>query len=459
MPLIRKMMDSVTPVQSLLDANALPDSGHKILSSDTHFRATLKWLQEEICDLLSRLPVNGFDAEHAEVLSVLRLSAEDTAHRFGTLTEGWDRLVEIKHKLLLPDDAVLARSAWLVSLIADFERSLREAICLTIECLGRLEFISKAAASTVTEQCIGLLPHAILRHEKTENAVAQAFSESMADGVISTLGVTTCFAEHLGMLDFKGDSFKEGLHTELKDLGSNSEEIILRLAEVRRAILHDTSSAGTTPSSGGIIRSNLGPLDNWDFAKLQVIAQFLYSYSIHYSLGVMDIVSRTVTDTSGHTRSQSDSVLGIDGKSPAVARYKASSELRVGTMVLLNRQLWWLAGSLADYLRERYEDGDGLMLRLNAAFAHSQLGIPREWKEEAMQINVDDKAPRYRLLKKSILHEWAGVDLVIKEALESGDMTLDELKLWPALAALRDQAGYQQAILEFGKLQPLRRRT
>jgi hypothetical protein len=172
---ILEMIESVTPVQSLQDAHAMPDSGHKILSSDGHFRATLKWLQEEIRDLVFMLPVNGYEAEHAAIARVLMLSAEDTAHRFGTLTEGWDTLVTIKHKLLLPDDAVLARSAWLVSLMADFERSLREAICLTIECLGRLEFINRAAADTVTEQRINLLPHDILRYEKTENAVAQAF--------------------------------------------------------------------------------------------------------------------------------------------------------------------------------------------------------------------------------------------------------------------------------------------
>jgi hypothetical protein len=164
----------------------------------------------------------------------------------------------------------------------------------------------------------------------------------------------------------------------------------------------------------------------------------------------MDIVSRTVTGSLKDTQSQSDPISGIDEESAAVARYKASSELRVGTMVLLRRRLWWLAGSLADYLRERYEDGDGLMLRLNAAFAHSQLGIPPDWKNEVANINVDDKAPRYRLLKKSILHEWAGIDLVVKEALESGDMTVDELKLWPALEALRNQPGYHQAILGFG---------
>jgi hypothetical protein len=91
------------------------------------------------------------------------------------------------------------------------------------------------------------------------------------------------------------------------------------------------------------------------------------------------------------------------------------------------------------------------MLRLNAAFAHSQLGIPRDWKKEVLKIEVDDKEPRYRLLKKCILYEWAGIGPLVKEAVVSGDMTLDELESWPALELLRKQPEYHKAIGEFGK--------
>jgi hypothetical protein len=89
------------------------------------------------------------------------------------------------------------------------------------------------------------------------------------------------------------------------------------------------------------------------------------------------------------------------------------------------------------------------MLQLNAAFAHSQLGIPADWKKEVLKIDVDGKAPRYRLLKNCILHEWAGIESLIKEVLESKDMTLEELAQWPALDLLRGRDEYKSVISEF----------
>lgn len=437
---ISEMLDHVRPILCQTDVYADPDSGHKIQASDEHFRATLRWLQEEIRELLNTLQPDSSTAERKEILRVLGLSAEDTAHHFGTLTEGWDRLVLVKHMLLLPNDTVLARAAWLVSLMADFERSLRDAICLPIQCLGRLSPIMQAAADTIIEQGIQLQAGTVLRHERTDNAAAQVISESMAEGVTTTLGVTRFFARQLGILDVEGNSFKQGFHVELKKLGAHSEDIILKLVDLRRVALHDTTSVNTksTVSLHAIVKSKLSPLDTWDFAKLQVIAQFLYSYSIQYTLGIMDVVSRMVHDASRN------------GNTASVARYKAASELRVGTLVLLKEKLWWLAWSLADHVRENYEDGDGLMLRLNAAFAQSQISMPRDWRKEALQIDVTNKAPRYRLLKKSILGEWSSISPLISEAVTSGDMTLDELSSWPALEPLRTREEYNKAISEFG---------
>ncbi|MET0625913.1 MAG: hypothetical protein ABW250_23465, partial [Pyrinomonadaceae bacterium] len=198
------MLDHVRPTLSPTDVYAAPDSGHKIQASDEYFRATLQWLQEEIRELLNTLQPDAPTDERKEILRVLELSAEDTAHHFGTLTEGWDRLVLVKHMLLLPNDTVLARAAWLVSLMADFERSLRDAICLPIQCLGRLTPITQAAVDTIAEQGIKLHADAVLRHERTDNAVAQVISESMAEGVTTTLGVTSFFAKHLGIADVEG---------------------------------------------------------------------------------------------------------------------------------------------------------------------------------------------------------------------------------------------------------------
>jgi hypothetical protein len=439
-PKIHKTLGRVKPVVSPKDAHINPESGHKIQPSDELFRATLQWLQEEILQLLDMLPSNGYEVEFQEIVAVLRLSAEDTAHHFGTITEGWDRIVSVKHRLLLPDDTLLARSAWLVSLMADFERSLREAICLPIQCLGRLPPITQAAANTIADHGINLKVDAVLRHERTDNAVAHAISESMAEGVAKTLAVAHCFGKHLGISDVEGNSFSRGFHVALKDLGSDSNDIILKLVELRRIALHDTSSVAERSAMGrSSPKSSIGPLGKWEFERLKVVAQFLYSYSINYTLGVMGVMSQAARKTSRIERLSS------------VARYKAASELRVGTLVLLRHELWWLAWSLADNVRERYEDRDGLMLRLNAAFAQSQIGMPKNWRAEAIGIEVEGKAPRYRLLKKCILGEWSGISKLIKESVVSGDMTLEELSSWPALEPLRGRTEYNRVIREFGK--------
>jgi hypothetical protein len=431
---ISKLLERARPVLSPSVTYQNPDSGHRIREQDELFQAALQWLQEEIRDLL---PSNVDGAERSEILSVLRLPAEDIKLHFGTLTEGWDRLVSVKHQLLLPDSTVLARSAWLVSLMADFERSLRDAICIPIEWLGRLEPIKKAASHIITEQGIRFEPDALLRHVKTDSAVAQAISQSMAEGVTTTLDVTSYFAKHLGIKDFEGDCFKRGFHVELNALGSNSREIILRLVELRRVVLHDTTSVGNASGNHVLTKSNFGILDKWNVEKLQVIAQFLYSYSIHYTLAVMDVVSR---EHMGDSKNE---------KNAKVARTKAASELHVGSKALLKEKLWWLAWSLADYVRERYEGKDGLMLKLNAAFAQSKINTPRDWRKGAVAIAISkNAAPRYHLLKKCILGEWTGISPLIKEALK-GDMTLAELDSWPALEALRTRTVYNNATAEF----------
>jgi len=437
---IAELVEPVTPVHSPKDSNRLVDSGHKIQVSDKDFRATLKWLQDEIRELLSNFSLDGHDVERKKINHVLKLDADETALHFGTITEGWDRLVTIKHRMLLPDDAVLARSAWLVSLLADFERSLRDAICLPVACLGRQEPISKAFEQTIDEQGINLQPRALLRHARTEDAAAQVISEAMAKGIITTLGATRCFARHLGIFDFEGNSFKRGFHVKLKVLGTDSEAIFSSLIDLRRVILHDTFSSDSQSQMRPTMRSRLSPLEKWEFKDPQVIAQFLYSYSIHYTLSVMEVVSRAFGDTSKNEETAS------------VARYKAASELRVATLDLLKKELWWLAWSLADYVRERYEDPDSsLMLQLNAAFAQSQIKMPRDWKADARAIEVDGKATRYRLLKKSILGEWAGISPIIREAITSPDMTLDELATWPALEPLRARPEYNKVLAEFGR--------
>lgn len=435
---IRKLVERVPPSHFSGKGNDFLDSGHKIQPSDELFQETLRWLQEEIRDLLKHHPIDPQSSDLNTIIRVLNFDADQTRSHFGTITEGWDRLVTIKHKMLLPNDVALARSAWLVSVTADFERSLRDAICLAVASLGRMEPIRSVAAQTMDDCEIKITPKSAMQHERTDNAMAQAISEAMATGLITTHKIARSFGNHLGINDFEDDSFKGGFHAKLKDLGASSENIIHKLIELRRVILHDTSSGRGKSLNHETLKSNISPLDRWDFEMLSVVAQFLYSYSIHYTLGVMDTVSRTLGLNQKYQRVAS------------VARYKAASELRVGTLKLLEEQLYWLAWSLADYVRKHYEDPDSdLMLRLNAAFAQSRINMPPNWKQQAAKIEVSGKATRYYLLQKCILGEWSGIGQLITKALQSGDMTVHELETWPALAPLRERPIYSATIRKF----------
>jgi hypothetical protein len=433
---IRKLLQRVPPLVTPHDTAPNRDTGHKIDPNDPLFQESLQWLQEEIIDLL---PSHASEHERSEVIRILKLSAELTALHFGTITEGWDRLVLIKQQLLLPNNSILARAAWIVSLMADFERSLRDAICLPIEWLGRVEPIREATSQMIVEKGIGLEPSSIMTYSRTESAVAQAISQSMAEGVTKTLDIASSFADYLVIKGLEGDSFKQGFHLELEEWGTTSLDIILKLVDFRRDVLHGTSSVGNSVGNHLHPKSNLALLQTCDFEKLQVVAQFLYSYSIHYSLGVMDVVSRKLVDGAR------------TAKMAKVARYKAAAELHVGTLGLLKDKLWWLAWSLSDYVRVHYEGKDGLMLQLNAAFAQKKINTPG-WVEKAREIKIaKNAAPRYHLLKKCILGEWSGIAQIITKALQGGDMTLRELASWPALEQLRTTKEYDKAIAKFGE--------
>lgn len=435
----RKIRDHLKPSKPVVPSpvGARSARGHKIDPDKPLFQQSLRWLQDEIRALLPR---SISDRDLADILSVLDFTASQMGIHFGTVTQGWDRLVYVKHQLLLPDPSLLARSSWLVALLVDFERSLRDAICIAVECLGRLEEIKNATKQVIAEQNIRLELGNILHHDNTHSAAAHAISQSMAEGVIKTLRVAMCFAQHLGIRNFEGDCFSRGFHIELEDLGANSNDIISRLADLRHVLLHNPPAVRNAPSHDST-SANIELFERWDFEKLQVIAQFLYSYSIQYTLAVMDVMSKTLVANSAME------------ELAKIARHKAASELHFGTLLLLKEQLWWLAWALSDYVRVNYEGRDGLMLQLNAAFAQSKIGKPEDWRIGASKIDVKKKAPRYQLLKKSILGEWNGIESTIVKAIEERDMTLAELASWPALESLRMREEYNNAISRFGSEQ------
>ena len=416
--------------------------GHMIAEGREGLSDALEWLQQEVADLVKEMSNDANGADLKQINRVLDFSADDITHHFGTLTEGWDRLVTLKRRLLLPNRALLARMAWLVSIFADIERSFREAICLAVQCLGKVEPVHNAAVASLHDISLELSPKEVLHAKKGEDAVAGAFAKFMAGGLDRTLNVAEKFGQQLGVMDVANEPYEKGFHIEFEDLGENTKEIIQTLVHLRHAVLHDTGSITTNQSMDGT--GTLDPpcaddLLTWEPDRFRAVAQMMYSGSIRYSLGVMEVVSRHLLKTPTLT----DSI--------EVARYKAAAELHVASFELLKEELWWLAWSMADFVNERYEGKSRLMLQLNAAFARSKLGEQYFSPADVRAIDVKNAAPRYQIMRKCLLGEWEGMEELMHKALESRDMTLDEFNRWPALESLRGKEFFHDLIATFEK--------
>jgi hypothetical protein len=418
-----------TPKAKVPDSAAHADRGHLIRADDPRFEEALEWLQQELRTLLEHQPGEGYEAERSKIEKILHLSPLETEQHFGTLTDGWDKLVSLKHTLLLPDRVDSQWSSWFIGLMADFERSLRGIVCLTIQHLGRSEPVRTAILETERAMDIpGPTAGSALGQGTAEAAVADAFSSYMARGVGQTVRVAAHFCGALEVRTAELDSYARGFVPRLGEFGDSTMQIIDGLIGWRRRLLHNVTSVEESDRGDWTATDpSLRRLRTSSTTYGKTIVQFLYGYSVHAALGIMDVISASAETADSRQELAS------------VARYKAACELRHSDLELLKKELWLLAWALAENVRTfEYEEQSKLMLQFNLLYAQSELEIPG-WREEVESIGGEESAPRYKIVKKTLLQRWDGMEELIAQAMFSRDMTADELLTWPVLRRLRER--------------------
>ena len=88
------------------------------------------------------------------------------------------------------------------------------------------------------------------------------------------------------------------------------------------------------------------------------------------------------------------------------------------------------------------------MQRLNSFYARQRFGEARGAPDEFVSAGDIERlqvlAPRYRLIKRSLLRDFEGVAVELDEVIESKDMTPEEVERWPALRQLRASREYAE---------------
>jgi hypothetical protein len=395
--------------------------GHLLDDDKVSLRA-LEWLQQELKNLIrSKFPNVTFNKDELKVLSA---STEDLKAHFGNLTVGWDQLFGLKQMLLAPDEVLQARRDWYIAIVADVERSLREAICEAVKWLGHSDPVRMAVVKTAKHLSLTLSAQRALSKVPSLDIVAEVLAERMSESVTDTFESADIFLDSFGERSFENSVWRDGFLKTFKRLGSDRVEILTSLVKFRQQCLH--------PLHAGLGEESDAFLDGT--ADLKTAAQLLYGYGIEYSLAVMDAVSNGPS---------------IDQDEKQVARKKLAMELHVANLTLLKSGLLWLAWSTAEFVHQTYEDKSRLMLLFNAGFARKRLNCFDYKQIRGIDVDAKGVAVRYKILKKCLLCEWGGIAKLMEEALDSGDVTVHEFESWPALEDLRARKEFNTALMKF----------
>jgi hypothetical protein len=433
---IQKRLQRQRPRVKVVIAAGEKSPGSLIKRDSPEFGKALAWLQSELFPLVKKRS-SGSEADEADVAKILRILSYDattTEEHFGSVTDGWDTLVALRQDLL-PETA--PRLAWFVSVMSEFERALRQSVCLAIQHFGRTEPVREALRTTAKTHAIALDIETVSGPwSRTEDAIAQAFSDFMRAGADRTVRVAETFCDALTQTPFEVPAFTDGFFLEMRQLGSTTNEVVATLIRWQDDILHDASLTHRY-RDGARDGSDHAAVELLRYEKddLAIVPQFLCAENVLASLRIMRALSEALCCDEG-------SDIGEAGK---VGIFKAAGELRVSDLRLLKLRRYWLAWALADItMALQFEDKATLMPRYNAIFAQKQLNIPG-WNDELVKMTPGE-APRFQLLHMTLSEQWNGITDVIVMAVKTKDMTRDELQQWPALEALRQRQEYQNAL-------------
>lgn len=410
------------------------------------FLDAVKILQGEITE---RLPEESprSRVKHQDLRQVLAMSFEELRTAFGSPSNAWDQLVELKHNTSPPDEKAGATNSWLVALVSEGERFLRDMLGLTIDSVGQLLFVD-AIEDCFSSEELDVSPPGVaglLRAESPSEALAEALLDHMQQGSAETTHVAEWFARRCGFeLYPTGSGFEPGLVTQLSWLGPKSSvDLWQTLLAMRRRVIHSSELLMPERETDELLRL----LREQRESELEALADFVGAFGLRFAFHLLRVVLvRYGTDVGPNERLWRDGLL-----------YKMPAELRWQSMRTLQERRWALAWAVCEMARDvEPPERDGTMLKLNACYARRQMGIAVGHRDqfvtdaEIQKLRVTEA--RHQLIKQVLLGRRKGVSELLARVYDESDMTLYELELWPALSDLREWPEYIKWREQFDEL-------
>lgn len=445
--------------------NSADDHSGEVVRDDEKFRKVLTMTQRELEARIARLqPGSRSHPEKRQLREkVLEAPPRELAEMFGSLTNAWDMLVSVKLQTWQPDERRRSIDAWLIALVSECERFVRDFITLTLSTVGSDvsglldEFFSDDGLEIPIPK-----PSALIEHRRPLDAIVLAISEYSEEGSAHTIEVAEALGEALDFEVFPkggdhtpvgphseaGSSFCPGIHPGFVDLLDwtcpGGEEVSARsvwnsLVAFRRRTIHGPADFDRAGSSREHPIYEAG-VDQW-----QLITDFVGALGLRFALMLTTAIASRQPASKSRSRKTTDA-------DPDTLRHKLSAEFRFVIKGLLGEQegRYALAWTLCE-LGMALEGGrtQAPMLALNSFFARQKLGEGTPVQafidsQEIRDYEVSEKAKRYVLLKRSLLGDFKDISKLLDEVVhKEHNMARVEVEEWPALAALRRSSEYR----------------
>lgn len=365
---------------------------------------------------------------------LLRGEISSLLRAFGTPSNAWDLLVEVRYNLFQAQRRTRELEAWIVALVTEGERFFRDFLVAILTHLGSSLF-ADFVASLVEQPLPGLHLNGTASGVVTvpkEREWDESISTYMSEGSNQTTVVALRFSTN-AHFDFypRSPGFEPGFMNVLRWLGAESEEVWTTMVVTRRAILHKTPPAEGSPLDSFHTRNE---------TDLATLADFVGALGLQFALNAFhEAVSRYANRT-GHSEAVWRSGL----------MWRLPGSLRTIVKRLLQDGRWPFAWVLAEIARAVEPPGPvSKMPALNALFARQQMGrefgFPGQFVtiREIEAFDVEGEDPRYVLFKRSMLKSFEGIEDVLTAALNK-DLALDEIETWPGFRNLRQSVEYRR---------------
>lgn len=429
-----------TDLNPVMIAEIRPIPNHGALIGD-HFDGEFGIMQQELSILFTNAFGDEWKVKDKRAENIIsNIDLDDLRYYFGSKTAGLDAFVAMNESLLTQDKQTVMKAEWITLLVAKAEKTLRDLVCNTIYNVGAESVVESAIIETMNE--FDIKSASVFRFSDDNNKstafydeIANDFSEYMAKSTKKTFDLSRFFFRKINS-SYKASDFRsrKKMCSNLSDLGSDEKEIISTILKYRDRALHERQFDDINKND----KSDFDDVIQWTQTRCKLVVQFINSLCVEYTLVALSSVK---------TKERSSE---FALKLVSILSRKTQFEVRYFTLSLLKNNLFWLAWFLSEATVKFFKTDANIMLLLNAAYASKKLSEYEElestFDEKMIPEPNDDWLPRYFLIQKSLLGDLSGIPELMKRAVDDLDMSIEELKTWPALEYLRESSVFWNTI-------------